>query len=192
MKTPGTDRRRPRVKPRTLALAVIAGAIVHICATLTWPYLTTGGAFERLSKLLPVDQMRVLPPTAAKTQVMAFQAPDLRYAVCRFNASEAAIVVRASLPESGWTFSVHGTQGQSIYVVSGQDQRATEIALLLLPPGERFVGPLPEARLTSGLAQVPLPTAEGLIVIRAPSKGAAYHAVLEAELAKASCTPRRS
>jgi len=192
MNTPDGPRRGPRIKMHTLVLAAIAGAIVHIGATFAWPGLATGDAYRRLARTLPLDQMRVLPPTAPKTQVIAFQAPDLRYAVCRFNAAGAAIAVRARLPEAGWTFSVHGAQGQSVYVVAGQDQRPTDIALLLLPPGERFVGPLPEARLASGLAQVPLPTAEGIIMIRAPAKGAAYQANLEAELAKASCTPRKS
>lgn len=181
-----------RLKLRTFMLAVIGGGIVHIGITFAWPYLAKADALVRLSKVLPVDKMVVLPRTSPKSQAIAFQAPDLRYAMCRFNAAEAAIAVRASLPEAGWTFSVHGPDGQSIYVVTGQDQRPTDIAVLLIPPGERFIGPLPEARLATGLAQVPLPAAEGIIMVRAPDKGPAYDASIEAELAKASCIPRRS
>jgi len=76
--------------------------------------------------------------------------------------------------------------------VTGQDQRRTEIAVLILPPGDRFVGVLPEARLAAGFAQVSMPSADGIVLIRAPDKGIAYRAQVDAELAKASCAPRRS
>ena len=64
------------------------------------------------------------------------------------SASDAALpeasTSDATLPEAGWTLSVHNALGDSIYVVTGQDQKSTDIALLLLPPGDRFVGVLPE------------------------------------------------
>lgn len=184
--------RGPRLRLHTILLAAIAGGIAHIGATFAWPHLVNADAMRRLSAVLPADKMQILPRASPKTQVIAFQAADLTYAICRFNAAEAAIAVRATLPEAGWTFSVHGPDGNSIYVVTGQDQRPTEIAVLLVPPGERFIGPLPEARLASGLAQVPLPAATGIVMIRAPDKGPAYQSIQDAELAKASCTPRRS
>ena len=87
---------------------------------------------------------------------------------------------------------MHNGAGDSIYVVTGQDQRRTDIAVLLLPPGDQFVGVLPEARLAAGLAQISMPGAEGIVLIRAPDKGVAYQAELLAELAKATCTPKRS
>ena len=185
-------RRYPRLRGQTLLLALIGAGIVHICMTFAWPYLTTANAVSRLAATLPPNVMRVLPPPSPKFQVIAFQGPDLRYAACRFDVSEAAYVVRATLPEAGWTFSVHNGAGDSVYVVTGQDQRRTEIAVILLPPGDRFVGILPEARLAAGLAQVSMPSAEGIVLIRAPSKGTAYQAEVSAELAKATCTPRRS
>lgn len=187
-----TPRLYPRLRWRTLALALIGAGIVHICMTFAWPYVSSGDAVLRLAASLPPNAMRVLPAATPKTQIIAFQGPDLRYAGCRVNVAEAAYVVRATLPEAGWTFSVHSGSGDSIYVVTGQDQRRTEIAVLLLPPGDQFVGVLPEARLAAGLAQVSMPSAEGIVLIRAPDKGVAYQAEILAELAKASCTPRRT
>jgi uncharacterized membrane protein len=116
----------------------------------------------------------------------------MRYALCRFDASDAAIVARAGLPEPGWTFSIHGLTGDTIYVITGQEQKRTDIALLLIPPGERFLGVLPEARLGSGLSQLQLPVKEGMIMLRAPNKGPAYNAEIDAELIKASCLARRA
>lgn len=184
-------RRYPRLRLRTLLLALIAAGIVHIVTTLSWPHWTAGNAVRRVAAALPADVMKVLPPTTAKAQLVSFQGPDIRYAACRFNVSEAAYAVRASLPEAGWTFSVHNSVGDSVYVVTGQDQRRTDIAVLVLPPGDRFVGVLPEARLAAGFAQVSMTSAEGIVLIRAPDKGIAYHAEIDAELAKATCSPRR-
>jgi uncharacterized membrane protein len=185
-------RRYPRLRLQTLLLAVVGAGIVHIGMTFAWPYLATGNAVRRIAAVLPADGLKPLPPVSPKTQTVAFQSPDIRHAACKFNVSEAAYVVRATLPEAGWTFSVHSASGDSVYVVTGQDQRRTEIAVLVLPPGDRFVGVLPEARLAAGFAQVSMPSAEGIVLIRAPNKGAAYQAQVDAELAKATCTPRRT
>ncbi len=185
-------RRYPRLRWRTLALAVLGGGIVHVCMTFAWPYLSVAGPVQQLAASLPPNVMRILPAATPKSQLIPFQGPDLRYAACRVNVAEAAYVVRATLPEAGWTFSVHNGAGDSIYVVTGQDQRRTDIAVLLLPPGDQFVGVLPEARLAAGLAQISMPGAEGIVLIRAPDKGVAYQAELLAELAKATCTPKRS
>jgi len=185
-------RRYPRLRAHTVLLAVIGAGIVHICMTLAWPYWAASNAVRRISAALPADVMQVLPPTTPKSQLVAFQGPDIRYAACRFNVAEWGYAVRATLPEAGWTFSVHNEVGDSVYVVTGQDQRRTEIAVLILPPGDRFVGVLPEARLAAGFAQVSMPSADGIVLIRAPDKGIAYRAQVDAELAKASCAPRRS
>ena len=182
----------PRIRFRTIVAGVLAAAIVHIMLTFAWPSLRGQRAFAKVNPPLPVNQMRLLPPTSTKTQVLPFQAPDMRYAICRFDASDSAIVTRASLPEPGWTFSIHGTNGETVYVITGQEQRRTDIALLLLPPGDRFLGVLPEARLGSGLSQLQLSIKEGIIMLRAPNKGAAYNAEVDAELVKASCLARRA
>lgn len=189
---PQAPRRFPRLRLHTVVLAVIAAGIVHIATTLAWPYWAANSAVRRIAGSLPPDVMRLLPTAQPKAQLVAFQSPDFRYAACRFNVSEAAYAVRATLPEAGWSLSVYSAAGDSVYMVTGQEQRRTDIALLILPPGDRFVGLLPEARLAAGFAQVPMPTAEGIVLIRAPDKGVAYRADVDAELAKATCTPRRT
>jgi uncharacterized membrane protein len=165
----------PSLRLRTIVAGLLAAGIVHIVLTFAWPSLRGQQAFAAV-KSMPVNQMQLLPPTSAKAQVLPFQAPDMRYA----------------LPEPGWTFSIHGPTGDTIYVITGQEQKRTDIALLLIPPGERFLGVLPEARLGSGLSQLQLPVKEGMIMLRAPNKGPAYNAEVDAELLKASCLARRA
>jgi uncharacterized membrane protein len=182
----------PRIRFRAILAGLLAAGIVHILLTFAWPTWKGRQAFTDLKARTQANQMRLLPPTSTKAQVLPFQAPDMRYALCRFDASDAAIVARASLPEPGWTFSIHGPTGETVYVITGQEQRRTDIALLLLPPGDRFLGVLPEARLGSGLSQLQLTIKEGIIMLRAPNKGPAYNAEVDAELIKASCLARRA
>ncbi len=186
-----TPRRYPRPRLHTLLLAFIGAGIVHICMTLAWPHWTSNNPVSRISAVLPPDVMRVLPQPSQKSQIFTFQGPDISYAACRFNVAEAAYAVRATLPDAGWTLSVHNATGDSVYMVTGQEQRRTDVAVLVLPPGDRFVGVLPEARLAAGFAQVPVSSSEGIVLLRAPNKGMAYKAEVDAELAKATCVPRR-
>jgi uncharacterized membrane protein len=185
-------RRYPRPRLHTLLLAVIAAGIVHISMTLAWPYWTSSTPVRRIMATLPPDVMQLLPVPTPKTQIYAFQGPDVRYAACRFNVSEAAYAVRATLPDAGWSLSVHNATGDSVYMVTGQEQKRTDVAVLVLPPGDRFIGVLPESRLAAGFAQVPVTGAEGIVLIRAPDRGVAYQAEMNAELSKATCLPRRS
>lgn len=183
--------RYPRIRWRTLLLGLIGAGIVHIVATLVWPQFSGGSGALRIAATLEAGQMTVLPPLSPKTQLVPFQAPDFSYAACRIDVSEAAYAVRATLPEPGWTLSIHNMAGDTVYVVTGQEQRSTNIALLVLPPGDRFVGVLPEARLAAGFAQVSMPSPQGIVLLRAPNKGAAYQSQVDADLAKATCVARK-
>lgn len=187
-----SERRFPRIRLQTLLLSLIAAGIVHVLMTLAWPHWISASPVRRIAAALPGDGMYLLPPTTPRTQLVPFQTADMRYAACKFTVTDGAYAVRASLPAAGWTFSVHGANGETVYVVTGQDQRRTDVATLILPPGDRFIGVLPESRLASGFAQVTMPTADGIAIIRAPDRGAAYQAEIEAELTKASCVPRRN
>jgi uncharacterized membrane protein len=184
-------RRYPRPRLQTLLLAGIGAGIVHICMTLGWPNWAPNNPVRRIAAALPPDVMTVLPAPTPKSQLFPFQGPDIRYAACRFNVGEAAYAVRAVLPDAGWSLSVHNASGDSVYMVTGLEGRKTDVAVLVLPPGDRFVGVLSEARLAAGFAQVPVSSSEGIVLIRAPNKGLAYQADVDAELAKATCQPRR-
>ena len=184
-------RRFPRLRLHTIVLSLIGGGIVHICMTFGWPLLAAGNPVRQIAAALPGEGVHILPSPPRGKAVMAFQGTDSLYAACRFNVADAAVAVRATLPEPGWMISVLDGNGDSLYVVTGQGQRRTDVSVLLLPAGDRFVGLLPETRFSSGFAQVVVPDGGGIVLIRAPNKGTSYKAEAEAELAKATCVARR-
>lgn len=175
---------------RTLVAAIIIGAILHIASTLISAHFAGRQAFTALADTLPLNQMKVLPGATAE-QVMPFQSPDMRYAACRYDASEGPVAVKAALPGLGWAISLHSADGDNFFLLTGQEGRRTELSLLLVPQGDEFV-PLPrDVSAVQNLAQVNLPTRQGLIMIRAPLPAAAYRAEVEADLARATCQLRK-
>ena len=175
-----------------LLVAVICAAILHILATLAAPRLAGGTPFARLSPIAPFHTFQVLPPVTPQTQPLAFMAPDVRYAICRYDTSKGPVSVSVRLPSSGWTLSLYTPEGDNIYTAVGQDGQSSDIALQLTPVADRFLGLTPEARgkVTEATSSLDLATGRGMVVVRAPDRGLAYRADTEAILKRATCTAR--
>ncbi len=168
--------------------ALAAAGIVHICTVFAVPLVYRSDAVLRLQRTLPLHSFVILPPAKPRAQVLPYQLPDTRYAICRFDIRDGPIVVKAVLPEPGWTLTAYAPGGESFYSMPASDQRRIAVSILVLPGGERFLGPMYDARsLDIETSQVTAPTRTGLIVIQAPLKGRTYTAEVEQALAQASC-----
>jgi uncharacterized membrane protein len=177
---------------RSILLSAIAAAIVHICATFAIPHLIATNAYERLAPQLPSNVLVVLPPPTPNAQLLPYQTPDMHYAMCRFDASQSPVVVRARLPERGWTFALYSRDGGNFYVVPGHDQRPTEIHALLVPQGDAWMGNwIAASPVERILTEIQMPSPTGLLVIRAPIKGQAYRGEIQVELNRATCSALR-
>ncbi len=168
--------------------ALIAAGIVHILTVFALPSFYRTDAYSRLARTLPVNTFVILPSARPRAQVIPFQLPDARYAICRFDLGQGPLVVRATLTEPGWTLSAYTTAGETFYALPASEQRRLNLTLLVLPAGERFIGAAASARtLDTDVSQVTAPGRTGLIVIQAPIKGRSYLSETEAALAKAVC-----
>lgn len=175
-----------------LGLAVVAAAIVHILATLSAPQLSGVSPFARLSPIAPLHTFAVLGPVTPQSQPLPFLAPDMRYAICRYDTSKGPVAVTATLPGRGWMLSFYTTQGDNFFTAVGQDAQASDLSILLTPTADRFLGLTPEARGQASIATsvLTLTAGRGLVVLRAPDLGISYRAQTEATLKQASCTAR--
>ncbi len=175
---------------RTVVGALLLGGIIHIGATLAVPLVSNGHAFARLRDTLPVNRMVILPPPTPGKQPLPFLTPDAFYAMCRFDVSVDSVMVTALMAEPGWTLSLHTPQGDNFYVLPAQAQRRQQVSLTVVPGIDRL-GDLVAAprRLASDETQVPAPTWEGLVMVRAPLRGLAWRAETEAALRRAACVP---
>ncbi len=177
-----------------LLVALVAGGIIHIAATLVIPHFAQADAFQRLSQSLPVNRMRVLPPVDAANQPLPYLGPDVRLAICRYDISDGPVAVTLTLPDKGWTLGLYTRRGDNYYVLPAQEARTGDITLTLIPPGERSFSLLTlggKAPATS-ISQIESPEATGLIVIRAPVRGRAFSADVENTLKRANCAVSRA
>lgn len=175
---------------RTVIGAVLLGGIIHITATLAVPLVSSGPAFTKLRDTLPANRMVVLPPLAPGKQPLPYLPPDALYAMCRYDISVDSLTVTAAMAHAGWTLSLHTPQGDNFYVMPAQQLRRGEVSLTVVPGAERLseFATTPR-RLSATESQIPSPSYEGLVVVRAPLKGLAWRAEAEAILRRASCTP---
>lgn len=176
----------------TLVLALVAGGVIHIVATLVVPKLATATAWHRIGASLPANRMMVMPPATPTTQVLPFIGPDVRMAVCRFDVSNGPVSISATLPDRGWTLGLYTPSGDNFYAIPAQDFRRTEIRFVLSPPAEKFLGMFDWGRPTDTTGgTITVPALQGLVMLRAPMRGRAYTSETEAVLARAQCTPHR-
>ncbi|MEQ1651275.1 MAG: hypothetical protein ABL897_02175 [Hyphomicrobium sp.] len=179
----------PSFQWRYLLLLPVAAGIVHLVATFLAMSDTRAAAYERLSSVLPINAMKILPAVKPGQQPLPFLGADAHYAMCRFSSKQGPVDVKALLPDRGWSLGVYNRDGSTAYFASGATGKPISVALTLLPGDDRFLGLSPQAlgKPPTTVAQLTISAKAGLIVVRAPDRGAAYRADDEAILAKASC-----
>jgi uncharacterized membrane protein len=174
---------------RTVAGGLLLGGIIHIVATLAVPLAGQGNAFAKLAQALPVNRMVILAPPSPGKEPLPFLTPDALYAICRYDISVDSLQVTAQLAHLGWTLSLHTPQGDNFYVMPAQPARRSDVVLTLIPGGDRVEFAPSQRRIGAPDTNIPSPSTEGLIVVRAPLKGLAWRAEAEAILRRASCVP---
>jgi uncharacterized membrane protein len=161
---------------KLIASALVAGAMLHIAATLYGANIAQSRAFTTLAGKLPINEVVFADAVTPENQPLPFFAPGSFYSYCRYDASTARVGLTAKLPGIGWSLSLYTRKGENFYYVAGKDVRETDVRLVLVPPGNLFVDASPANTPQSGPAipRVALPEAEGIAILRAPIKGHAF------------------
>ena len=175
---------------RLLGSAVVAGAIVHIAATLSAAQFSQSRAYHALARNLPINQASFAKPVTASEQPWPFFSPDALYSYCRYDASSSRIHVSAKLPDVGWSLSLHTPRGENFYFVAGNEERQTNVELILTPPGNVFaLGTIEASQSGQSVPLVKLPDVHGTVILRAPIKGQAYQLHADEIRSAFSCRP---
>lgn len=192
----GQLKRLASIRPdlRLVAAALAAMGILHVCATLAAPMIMGRSAFDRLSPILPVNSVVVLPAVTPETQPLPFMTPDVRYAMCRYDTSQAPVSVTVTLPGKGWSLAFHAPEGDNVYAATGEDERVTSLRLRIMQTDERFMGLTPESLGVADTSEKPqvVRSERGIIVLRAPDRGRAYIPFTEAGLRQFTCAAEKT
>jgi len=177
-----------------LMTLMVFGAAVHICIILLMPYFSQGDAWGRLENVSRINELAILPGVEATNRPIAFMAPDVRYAACRYDLANGPLQLRSPLPNDLWSIALYSRHGENYYLISGRDVQSRFVNLLVVM--DESINNKQEERDNAGAGTdalreitVSAPSKTGIILIRAPIPNPAHNAQVVQLLSKAFCRP---
>ena len=172
-----------------LLASIFCAGVIHVLTVFGVPYLATRDAWSRLSALSDENQLYLLPIAAADTP-LPFMAPDIAYAFCRFDLTTKNVSLQTELGDGSWSIAVSGRHGENFYFISGAEAKRRELRLLLVPRA-RLSEEVSTERSEEGDEQIIVisPNLTGIVVIRAPVRGASFAEDTIRLLQSAQCKP---
>ncbi len=173
-----------------IALGLVLAGLIHLIAVLALPQLAPRDAHARFATLGPANTMIQLPAGTPGRQVMPMMAPDVRYAVCRFDLSNGPVRLRALIPDDLWLIGFYTPLGENFYAVIGADMKRPEVDLIIAAKDQDIaeVG-VDSSEAFDNVVVVSSPVTEGVALIRAPLAGPSRSAQAERALKATYCGP---
>ncbi len=178
-----------------VATLLVFGAAVHISIILFLPHFAQGDAWARLENEAGLNRLVILSGNGRKKAPIAFMAPDVRYAACRYDLSGGPVQLRSPLPNDLWSIAFYSRHGENYYLISGRDVQSQAVNLLVVfdktidneKPGERNLSGTGNNVLREITVSAPSP--QGIVLIRAPVPGSAFASEVSDRLKQAFCRP---
>lgn len=173
----------------SLGLAVLLAGIIHVIAVFSMPHLVTRKAWDLLTAIGPTNSIHVLPAASPVHQSLPFMAPNVRYAVCRYDLAAGPVRLKTKVFDELSLIAFYTTSGANFYTISGTDIKRDTIEVFISTQAEPVVETDPDATDDSDNAVVvTVPSERGVVVIRTPLAGKSQAAHAEKALAEASCS----
>lgn len=172
---------------------LLLAGVIHLVAVLGLPYLAPSSAWERLSGLSETNKMLVLPVAGPEHQSLPMMAPDIRYAICRFDISEGPVRLSTQILDDFWVIAFYTPSGYNFYTISGGELKRDKIEIVISTKKEAIfeIG----ANILDDiddLIVVASPEHTGIAMVRAPLAGPNYAQRTEAALDRANCSRKLS
>jgi uncharacterized membrane protein len=140
-----------------LVSGVLLGGVIHIVVILLMPAVSSNDTWSRIAALDAVGHTAVLPPVKAGEPNPLHLDPELTYAVCRLDLSDAPGLVSGTLPAGFWSLAVYDRAGTVVYSTTNRDGIGKTLDLGLF-----------NAAQTRLLAQQQFDVPEGLLIVESP------------------------
>ena len=171
-----------------LFAGLLLGTIIHLITILGLPLLSEHKAWDRIADNYQLNTMTILPRITPDTQPLPFMAPDIRYAICKYNVKKRPLLVRANLLDELWSIAIFNRQGENVYTLSGNNlkSRYVDIKISLAANDILKLGFRADDLNDQGIP-VKVLEAEGLVMVRAPILSDAYVEQANINLGLAKC-----
>jgi uncharacterized membrane protein len=166
-------------------------AVTHLVTILLIPMVAPADATQRLLPGMEPNRLEIIAPVSADAMPLPFSDPAIQLAACRFDITQAPVLIRLRAGDSFASLILLGQDGRVLYSLTDRAAvRGTlDIRLLTRPQLERLEAadpdgePVQEIRLTPG-------EPSGLAVFRAMIPWPSLVAEAEATLSNARCAPQ--
>jgi len=177
---------------RLILVALVAAGVLHICIILTIVHNGEVAGYTRFASQLPLNQVSYLPETTPQNHKLPFMMPDMRYALCRFDARDSVVRIRVEIPAPGWSLSLHSPNGDNFLFVPGTDDRVTKINIEINPASKTFatksIGQLDEKKKSPFIS---IKQPRGIAMFRGPINALALRRKVDEQLNSFECYSER-
>jgi len=137
-----------------LLAGVLLGGIIHIAVILALPTFASRDIWTKITALNAENRIEILPEVPPGAPNPFGLDPELVYAVCQLNISEAPAEVSGVLPDGFWSLSVVNPAGVVVYSTTNRDGIGQNLDLGIFNPTQ-----------TRLLAEQELDVADGLLIV---------------------------
>jgi uncharacterized membrane protein len=167
----------------TLAVAFA----VHVASVAFLPQLVMTRALARISGLNGYNTMTHQPRATSAARAVVRPSPDLLYSACAFDLNQTPggvlHVHTKDMPDSYWSISVFDAETNNVFVLNSNTTKARSADFLIVyGEGDAVTG-------GSKLPEVWMPTARGLVLVRALIDDDKHLAAIDAARRHAVCEP---
>lgn len=170
-----------------LALALALGGLTHVATLLAVPQLAKESAYDRLAPLSADGRFAVLPDDGAEAGVLPFRDPAFVTAACRFDLSAGSVTIRAALPATYGSVSVHDRYGQPFYALTDKAAASGAVEVTILSAEDVAAAEVEDAPEGRPALRIVSPTTMGFVLVRLFATAETARPSLRDEAAKASC-----
>jgi len=171
---------------RGAAWVLAIAAVVHLAAVWAVPRVI----MRVLSNGLDAGGAVMLPPmTDATSRRVVMPSPDLLYALCAYDVSDAPMRIQADPKAPGyWSIALYASNSDNYFVLNDRRSEGRPVDLLLTGPGTDASA----VAVPDGATRVSSPTSHGVLLMRVlVADYATQREQVEAARRTLRCVPHR-
>ncbi len=167
--------------------SLIVAGIIHILAVINLPAFAPKSAWFRLQNDLPVNTMKLLPTLDKEQPVLPMLAPDIRYAICRYDLSKGPVTIKTDIPNQLFSIAAYNNIGQNFYIISGQALQRDKLFMIITQNKYTAEEEVSASEEADDVIVVKSAEKTGILLLRAPVQGPSYENQVETILSNAIC-----